>query len=94
MRACHARLRARQALHPRRVREWNAAQVLSFALAVLDAAAGAYFIRYAVRRERRDKDGVMAVVIFLVICAGLLVLLELLLEPGQLIGEAPPVRQL
>ena len=36
----------------------------------------------------------MAVGIVLVICAGLLVLLELLLEPGQLIGEAPPVRQL
>ena len=32
----------------------------------------------------------MAVGIVLVICAGLLVLLELLLEPGQLIGEAPP----
>ena len=68
--------------------------MLSFALAVLDVTAGAYFIRYAVRRERRDKDGVMAVGIFLVIRAGLLVLLELLLEPGQLIGEAPPVRQL
>ena len=68
--------------------------MLSFALAALDAAAGAYFIRYAVRGERRDKDGVMAVGIVLVICAGLLVLLELLLEPGQLIGEAPPVRQL
>lgn len=68
--------------------------MLSFALAVLDAAAVAYLIRYAVRRERRDKDGVMAVGIFLVIRTGLPVLLELLLEPGQLIGEAPPVRQL
>ena len=68
--------------------------MLSFALAVLDAVAGAYFIRYAVRGERRDKDGVMAVGFFLVICAGLPVLLELLLEPGQRIGEAPPVRQL
>jgi len=26
-------------------------------------------------------------------CAGLLVLLEILLEPGQLIGETPPARQ-
>ena len=39
--------------------------MLSFALAALDAAAGAYFIRYAVRGERRDKDGVMAVGFFL-----------------------------
>ena len=49
--------------------------MLSFALAALDAAAGAYFIRYAMRGERRDKDGVMAVGFFLVICALLPVLL-------------------
>ena len=67
--------------------------VLSVILAVIDAAAGAYLVRYALHRERRDKDAVLAVGIFLLICAGLLVLLEVLLEPGQLIGETPPSRQ-
>ena len=67
--------------------------MLSVALAVMDAAAGAYLIRYALRRERRDKDAVLAVGIFLLICAGLLLLLQVLLEPGQLIGETPPSRQ-
>ena len=66
--------------------------VLSLALAAIDAGVGAYLIRYAIRRERRDKDGVLAVGIFLVICAGLLLLLEVLLEPGQLIGGTPPVQ--
>ena len=45
------------------------------------------------RRERRDKDAVLAVGIFLVICADLLLLLEVLLDPGQLIGETPTSRQ-
>ena len=67
--------------------------VLSVILAVIDAAVGAYLVRYALHRERRDKDAVLAVGIFLLICAGLLVLLEVLLEPGQLIGETPPSRQ-
>ena len=62
-------------------------------LALIDAAAGAYLIRYAIRRERRDKDAVLAIGMFLLVCAGLLVLLEVLLEPGQLIGEKPPFRQ-
>ena len=67
--------------------------MLSVALAVLDAAVGAYLIRYAALREHQDKDAVLATGIFLVVCAGLLVLLEVLLEPGQLIGETPPARQ-
>ena len=67
--------------------------MLSVVLAAIDAAAGAYLIRYALRRERRDKDAVLAVGIFLVICAGLLLLIEVLLEPSQLIGETPPSRQ-
>ena len=66
--------------------------MLSVALAAIDAAVGAYLIRYAVRRERRDKDAVLAVGIFLIICAVLLLLIEVLLEPGQLIGEAPPMQ--
>ena len=53
------------------------------ALAVVDAAVGVYLIRYALPREQ----------VFLLMCAGLLVLLEVLLEPGQLIGETPPARQ-
>ena len=68
-------------------------RVLSVVLAVIDAAAGAYLIRYAVLRERRDKDAVLATGIFLLVCAGLLLALEVLLEPGQLIGETPPSRQ-
>ena len=67
--------------------------VLSVILAVIDAAAGAYLVRYALHRERRDKDAVLATGIFLLICAGLLLLLEVLLEPGQLIGETPPAKQ-
>ena len=67
--------------------------MLSVALAVVDAAVGVYLIQYALPRERRDKDAVLATGIFLLICAGLLVLLEILLEPGQLIGETPPARQ-
>ena len=59
------------------------------ALALIDAAGRAYLIRYAIRRERRDKDAVLAIGMFLLVCAGLLVLLEVLLEPGQLIGETP-----
>lgn len=66
--------------------------MLSVVLAALDAAVGAYLIRYALRRERRNKDAVLAVGVFLVICAGLLLLLKVLLEPGQLIGETPPSR--
>ena len=68
--------------------------MLSVVLAVIDAAVGAYLIRYALRRELRDKDAVLATGVFLVICAGLLLLLEVLLEPGQLIGETPPPRQM
>ena len=67
--------------------------MLSVALAVVDAAVGVYLIRYALPRERRDKDAVLATGIFLLMCAGLLVLLEILREPGQLIGGTPPVRQ-
>lgn len=44
-------------------------------------------------RERRDQDTGLAVGIFLLICAGLLLLMEALLEPGQLIGQAPPAQQ-
>ena len=66
--------------------------MLSVVLAVVDAAVGVYLIRYALPRERRDKDAVLATGVFLLVCAGLLVLLEVLLEPGQLIGETPPVR--
>ena len=58
--------------------------MLPVVLAAIDVAVGAYLIRYAVRRERGDKDAVLAVGIFLVICAGLLLLIEVLLEPGQL----------
>ena len=50
------------------------------------SAAGA-LTQGALPRERRDKDAVLRM------CAGLLVLLEVLLEPGQLISETPPVRQ-
>jgi hypothetical protein len=41
-------------------------------LAVIDLAAGAYLAVYAHRRERRDKPGVLAVGVTLVVCAALL----------------------
>ena len=53
---------------------------------------GVYLIQSALPRERRDKDAVLATGVFLLMWVGLLVLLEILLEPGQLIGETPPVR--
>ena len=68
--------------------------MLSVVLAVVDAAVGVYLSRYALPRERRDKDAVLATGVFLLICAGLLVLLEILLDPGQIIGETPAARQL
>ena len=57
-----------------------------------DAAMGVCLIRYAVGREHRDQDAVLATGSFLPVCAGPRVLREVL-EPGQLIGETPPVRQ-
>ena len=68
--------------------------VLSAVLAVVDVAVGAWLIRYAVGPERRDHDGVLATGGFLLVCAGPRVLVGLLLEPGQLIGETPPRRQM
>ena len=53
---------------------------------------GVCLIRYAVGREHRDQDAVLATGSFLPVCAGPRVLREVL-EPGQLIGETPPVRQ-
>jgi hypothetical protein len=40
----------------------------------LDAAAGGYLVLYAVRREQRDKPGVMVTGLFLLLCAAALVL--------------------
>ena len=67
--------------------------MLSVALAVVYVAVGVYLIQFALPWERRDKDAVLAAGGLLPVCAGLLVLLEILLEPGQLIGETPPARQ-
>ena len=58
--------------------------MLSVVLAVIDAVAGAYLIRYAIRREHRDKDGVLAVGYFLLVCSLLLMAIEVLPQP-----EAP-----
>ena len=66
--------------------------VLSVVLAVVDATVDAHLIRYAVGREHRDQDAVLGTGGFLPVCAGPSVLCEVL-QPGQLIGESPPVRQ-
>ena len=66
--------------------------MLSVVLAVVDATVDAHLIRYAVGREHRDQDAVLGTGGFLPVCAGPSVLCEVL-QPGQLIGESPPVRQ-
>ncbi len=60
-------------------------------LALVDAATGVWLIRYALSRERRDKDAVLVVGIVLLGCAAALVAVELLLadEPGGGGGPAP-----
>lgn len=45
------------------------------ALALVDAAAGGYLLVYAVRRERRDKPGVMVTGVVLLMCAAVLAML-------------------
>ena len=67
--------------------------MVTVVLALVDAAAGGYLVRYALRREQRDKDAVLAVGVFLLVCAAVLVGLELLLDDGQLIEPRPPARQ-
>lgn len=57
--------------------------MLTYALAALDGAAGAYLVRYAVQRERRDKDAVLAVGVFLLVCAAVLVVLQVILPTGH-----------
>jgi len=60
--------------------------VLSLALAALDCAAGVYLVLYARHRERRDPD---AVGYFLIVCAVVLVGLELLLLGRDAVLRAP-----
>jgi len=57
--------------------------VLSLALAALDCAAGVYLVLYARHRERRDPDAALAAGYFLIVCAVVLVGLELLLLLGR-----------
>ena len=66
--------------------------MLSVVLAVIDAAVDAHLIRYAVGREHRDQDAVLPTGGFLPVCAKPPALRQVL-QPGQLIGEAPPVQQ-
>ncbi len=47
-------------------------------LALVDAAIGVYLVRYARHREHRDKDGVLAVTYVLILCAVLLLVIEVL----------------
>ena len=49
------------------------------ALGALDCAAFVYLVLYARHRERRDPDAVLAVGYFLIVCAVVLVGLDLLL---------------
>lgn len=45
---------------------------MTWLLALGDLAAGGYLLGYALRREKRDKDAVLAVGVVLVFCAVLL----------------------
>lgn len=66
--------------------------MITVGFAVLDAAAGAHLVLYALRRERRDKDAVLAVGLFLLVCAVVLVLLELLPDARADVPAGPAVR--
>jgi cytochrome oxidase assembly protein ShyY1 len=62
-------------------------------LAVIDLTAGAYLLVYAQRRERRDKPGVLAVGVTLVVCAALLGGLgtwQALQEPAEPVAPGAP----
>ncbi len=62
-------------------------------LAVIDLATGAYLFLYAHRRERRDRPGVLAVGVSLVVCAVLLGGLGTWLavqEPAEPIAPSSP----
>lgn len=62
-------------------------------LAIVDLAAGAYLLVYAYRRERRDKPGVLAVGVTLVVCAALLGGLgtwQAAQEPATPVGPSSP----
>ncbi len=65
--------------------------MVTLVVALVDAAVGVWLIRYALLRERRDKDGVLVVGIVLLVCAAVLVGVELLLvdEPAGSGGSAP-----
>lgn len=64
--------------------------MVTFLLALADGAAWAYLVHYAVHREQRDKDGVLAVSIFLLICAAFLLALSLTLATEGRTGTSPP----
>ena len=66
--------------------------MLSAVLAVVEAAVGAYLSGYAPGREHHDQDAVLATGGLPTVCAGPLVLLQVR-QPGQLIGQTPPERQ-
>ena len=62
-------------------------------LVAIDLAAGAYLLVYAQRRERRDKPGVLAVGVTLVVCAALLAGLgswQALQQPAQPVAPGSP----
>lgn len=63
--------------------------MLTLGVALIDTAVGVWLVRYAVRRERRDKDGVLFVGIVLLVCALLLVGVELLLVDQPPAGGDP-----
>lgn len=58
--------------------------MLALVLAMIQAAVGAYLGHDARRREQHDRDGVLCVGHFLLVCAALLLALELLLVDGRI----------
>jgi drug/metabolite transporter superfamily protein YnfA len=61
---------------------------LLVALATLDAVAGAYLLWYALRRQRRNRELLAIVGVWLLVCAGMIGYLALR-EPEA--GRLPPL---
>lgn len=58
---------------------WHGLWVTTLVLGLVDAAVGVWLIRHALSRQPRDKPAVLAVGVALLVCAVLLVAVQLLL---------------
>lgn len=60
-------------------------------LALVDGVVGAYLVRYAVTRERRDKPAVLVTGIFLLVCAAALMVIGLLPSSPRAVDDGQVV---